>query len=329
MKRIIGYFFVFCLLTSFTCLAQETLTITTYYPAPFGIYQRMATNTLGVGDNDGSGVVDAADSPNSAVIGQSGDIWISGDVGIGTTSPTGKLHIRENAATDNVNRPRFIMEDSPVAAGGSGYIYDIRLRKNSAGRMFINSYFPLKATEPSWGMFMQVDEDQNTRFFGNLTVSAGTGRPTPILLDLNGDADISGTLKVGPYTFPTGVGRRGQCLKTDGTGATAWQPCVCPPPTKTYSGSGVIQAVVGDGAVCHWSSRWGCQAGVINNASSRSRVCQYNGYSTVRSYTSRTWSSPGDNWIDTYNSPGNWTDRRGQRSRWVDRIVCADPPPCW
>ncbi len=330
MKKIIGYILLFSFFVSFACLAQETLTITTYYPAPFGIYQRMATNALGVGDNDASGVVDAADIPDPvADPNQAGDVWISGDVGIGTTAPTGKLHIRENASSDDASRPRFVMEDSLVSAGGSGYMYDVRLKMDSANRMKINYYFPLDSNEPSWGMFMQVDEDQNTRFFGNLSIIGSSARTDPILFDLNGDADISGTLTLGEYTFPSDKGQKGKCLKTNGAGATAWQPCVCPPATKTFSGSEVIQSVVDDGAKCHWSSKWGCQAGVVSNAASRLRVCTYNGYSRVKSYGTRRWTSPHDNWIDYYNSPGNWSDRKGVDATWVNRIVCADPPPCW
>ena len=82
------------LILTTACFAQqETLTITTYYPAPFGVYAQLVTQTLGVGDSNGSGGIDAGDAPDPIVAGQEGDVWIAGDVGIGTTTPQNKLDI--------------------------------------------------------------------------------------------------------------------------------------------------------------------------------------------------------------------------------------------
>jgi hypothetical protein len=78
---------------SLPLFAQETLTITTYYPAPFGVYQRLVTQTLGVGDTNASGGIDASDAPNPTVAAQEGDVWIAGDVGIGTNNPQAKLDV--------------------------------------------------------------------------------------------------------------------------------------------------------------------------------------------------------------------------------------------
>jgi hypothetical protein len=83
-KTLIFSFSLLALLVS-PAFSQETLTITTYYPSPTGIYNRLATTTLGVGDNDGSGTLDAADAPDPAT--NPGDVWIAGDVGIGTITP--------------------------------------------------------------------------------------------------------------------------------------------------------------------------------------------------------------------------------------------------
>jgi hypothetical protein len=69
--------------------AQESLTITTYYPSPYGSYNQLQTNTLGVGDNDGDGGLDSGDVPSTA-----GDVWVAGKVGIGTMSPAAKLDVQ-------------------------------------------------------------------------------------------------------------------------------------------------------------------------------------------------------------------------------------------
>ncbi|MDD3345620.1 MAG: hypothetical protein PHO34_04245 [Candidatus Omnitrophica bacterium] len=44
--------------------AEESITITTYYPSPYGSYNELGTNKLAVGDTDGSGSIDAGDQPN-------------------------------------------------------------------------------------------------------------------------------------------------------------------------------------------------------------------------------------------------------------------------
>ncbi len=80
---------VFCSLICVSCVyAQETLTITTYYPSPYGVYNQLQTNSLGVGDNDNDGGLDSGDVPTTA-----GDVWIKGNVGIGTTGPNAKLSL--------------------------------------------------------------------------------------------------------------------------------------------------------------------------------------------------------------------------------------------
>lgn len=72
---------------------SENVTLTTYYPAPYGVYNQMVTKTLGVGDVDGDGNIDGADAPDPAVVNEAGDIWVAGDVGIGTTDPQAQLDV--------------------------------------------------------------------------------------------------------------------------------------------------------------------------------------------------------------------------------------------
>jgi len=82
--------FLFIFIFGFFSLsfAEESITITTYYPSPYGSYNSLQTNMLGVGDNSGDGNLTSADVPASP-----GDVWIQGNVGIGTTGPQAKLHV--------------------------------------------------------------------------------------------------------------------------------------------------------------------------------------------------------------------------------------------
>jgi len=68
--------------------AQEQITITTYYPSPYGSYNSLQVDKLGVGDNNADGLFTAADVPVT-----SGDAWIKGNVGIGTITPGAKLEV--------------------------------------------------------------------------------------------------------------------------------------------------------------------------------------------------------------------------------------------
>jgi len=115
MKKIVSVLFLFIFLTGFSVFAQETFTLTTYYPAPFGIYQRLVTNTLGVGDNDGSGSIDAGDAPDPTNPNQQGEVWIAEKLGIGTAFPFQELHIR---STDNLAGYATILLEGVNPASG-------------------------------------------------------------------------------------------------------------------------------------------------------------------------------------------------------------------
>jgi hypothetical protein len=47
---------------------NETITITTYYPSPYGVYNKLQTNMLAVGDMDGDGELTSQDLPNISEI---------------------------------------------------------------------------------------------------------------------------------------------------------------------------------------------------------------------------------------------------------------------
>jgi len=64
---------------------EETFTITTYYPSPYGSYNELSTNKFAVGDADGDGKVTTTDQPN-----RDGDIRIKPQTGDPTTWSVGK-----------------------------------------------------------------------------------------------------------------------------------------------------------------------------------------------------------------------------------------------
>lgn len=60
------FFLAILFLSSPVCsslFAEESMTITTYYPSPYGIYNELQSNKLAVGDTNNDGRLSAADQP--------------------------------------------------------------------------------------------------------------------------------------------------------------------------------------------------------------------------------------------------------------------------
>jgi len=71
----------------------DQMTLSTYYPAPFGVYNQMVVRTLGVGDNNNDGSINHLDAPDPNDPTQANDLWVSGSVGIGTPNPQAILDL--------------------------------------------------------------------------------------------------------------------------------------------------------------------------------------------------------------------------------------------
>jgi len=106
-KNIFSAILLIALFIFSSVYAEETLTITTYYPSPYGSYNSIFTDKLGVGDNNSDGNHTSADVPAT-----SGDTWIAGKVGIGTMNPLSRLSV----GTDG---------DATAGIYGSGSYYGV------------------------------------------------------------------------------------------------------------------------------------------------------------------------------------------------------------
>jgi len=89
MKKIAYLSCLIFLLAAASCLAEEQVTITTYYPAPFGVYRELRTNQAAVG------------SAYRTVPLSDGDILVAGNVGIGTMSPRARLDVAGGVKVGN------------------------------------------------------------------------------------------------------------------------------------------------------------------------------------------------------------------------------------
>jgi hypothetical protein len=88
MRRIIIMMSIGLFLSLGLCFAEEeSLTITTYYPSPYGSYNELQSNKVAIGDTNDDGQLTADDQPstdgNIRLKPQSGspDDWSSGEIG--------------------------------------------------------------------------------------------------------------------------------------------------------------------------------------------------------------------------------------------------------
>ncbi|UCC95149.1 MAG: hypothetical protein JSW40_10160 [Candidatus Omnitrophota bacterium] len=177
MKRAFFPIFPMCLLivcVNLPAFSQgpgtETITLTTYYPAPYGVYNQLATQTLGVGDNSPPAGIDGNDAPDPTVVAQQGDVWIAGEIGVGTTTPQASLHIAkpggdEIRLTDGA--PQIKFED--ITPGDTDYWIH-----NNSGRLYFLWDADDNGTwsgESPWPLYLQ---GKSAYFNGNSLVVNAT-----------------------------------------------------------------------------------------------------------------------------------------------------------
>jgi len=102
MKRYGVTLFLVFLMSSFmlsfpvfsqTTQVEETFTISTYYPSPYGVYKELRAQRMAIGDNYyGSDYCWEGSCTNQ--INADTDLVVEGRVGIGTVSPLYQLHLK-------------------------------------------------------------------------------------------------------------------------------------------------------------------------------------------------------------------------------------------
>jgi len=73
--------------------SQESMTITTYYPSPYGSYRELRAQLMAIGDNYSGPTYCWSPDSCTKQIDSNADLIVEGNVGIGTTSPQAKLGI--------------------------------------------------------------------------------------------------------------------------------------------------------------------------------------------------------------------------------------------
>jgi len=210
-RKILFCVFIVLLVVTFFTYAGE-VKMTTYYPAPYGEYKKMTAKTLGVGDI-------GAPDPTSNL----GDVWIKGNVGIGTTAPnvidglniSGKRLKLEGWV--GPGSPGIVSEvcdgtrSAPAATTTGKYLFYLmgcgydgaqywpasRITMEAAqnwsstahGSRIVFTTLANNTTNPAQGLErMRIDQNGN--------IGIGTTSPAAAL-DVNGTALISGNVGIG------------------------------------------------------------------------------------------------------------------------------------
>ncbi|UCC94858.1 MAG: hypothetical protein JSW40_08610, partial [Candidatus Omnitrophota bacterium] len=98
-------FLAFIFLLNFSVYSGEELTLTTYYPAPYGVYKELRAQRMAIGNN----YYDSQNykwGNNDGDISNSVDLTVEGHVAIGTERvwPTHKLSIRDDSSVNSAGQ---------------------------------------------------------------------------------------------------------------------------------------------------------------------------------------------------------------------------------
>ncbi len=102
-------------------LAGEEITITTYYPSPYGIYNHLQANRIAVGDTSGDGFLTDSDIPT-----RDGDIRLKPQAGNPASWPSGAIgqfsYSRVQDSLYHYNGSTWVASGGGGAGGGSCYV---------------------------------------------------------------------------------------------------------------------------------------------------------------------------------------------------------------
>jgi hypothetical protein len=123
------------------CFAEENITITTYYPAPYGVYKELRGKRMALGDSYYDSSQYCWEGNCSITIDSNADLIVEGNVGIGTVNSDVKLHIQDlDKSPDTMGQEvlRITANSSSTVIGSGPTIRFTDNLNNFAGK--IHSY---------------------------------------------------------------------------------------------------------------------------------------------------------------------------------------------
>ncbi|MBU0503935.1 MAG: hypothetical protein ABH882_02105 [Candidatus Omnitrophota bacterium] len=127
LEGLLSFFIILLLILLYypLALAEETITITSYYPSPYGSYKELRAKRIAIGDNYFDGSAYCWEGTCTNTINANADLVVEGNVGIGTPSPIANLHILsynganlllESPSAGLANTPRISFKNSASAS---------------------------------------------------------------------------------------------------------------------------------------------------------------------------------------------------------------------
>jgi len=117
VKKAVGIIFAVIFIPAISAFSQETFTLTTYYPAPFGVYNELRTKRLAIGQSYFDNSIYPWDNDGSIVgneIPQDVSLVIEGKVGINTIAPWDDFEVK---ATNSEGRIQLDPSNSLQSVG--------------------------------------------------------------------------------------------------------------------------------------------------------------------------------------------------------------------
>jgi len=110
----------------------EDITITTYYPAPFGVYNEMRSKRMAIGDSyyQASEYCWAGWPSCTNDIDDNADLIVEGNVGIGTTSPSEELEVIGNIIGTPIMGNWYPTAHGPNTSGGQHILVTFNASQN-------------------------------------------------------------------------------------------------------------------------------------------------------------------------------------------------------
>jgi len=170
--------------TSFAYAQQESVTITTYYPSPYGSYKELRAQRVAIGGTyyDTSQYCWSSDTCTNRIP-DAASLVVEGNVGIGTSSPGCKLHVYGSGAALTVDSSGVTNDYALVRIKNSGRAwvlqddansFDFYIRDETA-----NTFpFTIKPGAPNYSIYIASNGD------------VGIGTPSQ-----SAKLDVAGTIK--------------------------------------------------------------------------------------------------------------------------------------
>jgi hypothetical protein len=200
-----------------TFVFAEDITITTYYPSPYGVYRELRAQRTAIGDNyiDGANYTWEAADGDGGEVDYRADLVVEGAVGIGTTNPGLGIKLGVEGGNVNVSGGGVYLENSHILAwsGGSTHISGdgvggLGLSTNGSTRLYINSSgnVGIGTTGPAYKL--QLSTDSAAKPNTNTWTIVSDQRIKKNILDFTDGLNV--IMKLKPHTYQyNGLGGQG------------------------------------------------------------------------------------------------------------------------